>query len=218
MSFNSNQSEESKNFSQKLTTFCDNFQRQDSQTEKISDNDGDILMTIEFDCIENQNKYINLKNNLEDATTFPSTKKNQLEFDQFLLSITVMLNSIMGEEYSITTMLSCPSADIIESIPNFEEMLLYGIFIYKNCDNIKILKEVIDYENNNGKTIIQGLMNTSLKDIFSNYKNNCKIFFWSHYIYILDDFFYTPKDTCLPIEGSKKIEKRNKKEPNGNNC
>lgn len=207
-------SKETEKFSKKLHE--DNGEENDQSlpTQKSGNDYIPNFGAIKFEDNKSQNKEIK---NIESLPTFQCTQISHKEYNSFLLSITENFNSIMKENYNIRKKLSCPSIDVINTIQDFEEVSLYFIFICKNKKNEKILETAFDLEKKNNKTIMHGLMSIKFKEMYSNYKNDCNVFFWKNYIYILDDFLYAKKDSSISKEDSVKSEKRKKKEPKRKN-
>ena len=150
-----------------------------------------------------------------------STKKDIIykDWKEFLLRITIMLNSILVKEYNFTKMFCCPDLDSIEGEygPKFQQMSLYDLFT-SNCErNFKIIHSILDKEEKQSKTCFWFLMGTSFKEMRTYYKNDCKIITFDNYIYDLIDHLDTPNDNNMTIEEPKERRKRERKKPKEKN-
>ena len=207
------------NFFKKANKFYDSDPNPDTLTDIFNDDSKFIQKTVELQS--NQKKKQEQMGKPDNFPTFASTLRT-LEFNDwsgFMIRITVMLNSIMGEEYNYTKMLSCPDLDSIEENYGllFKEQSLFHLFSFNNKRNKKIIHKVLKIEKRKNKTCFRFLMNTSFNVMYAHYKQNCKIMVWENKIYYLFDHLYTPDDNKMVVGEPKKRKKRQKKEPKEKN-
>ena len=211
------------NLSQDLSAFADlNMNKEDPTNSEAKESD-EQLKDKEFLIAENKNtigipKYAIGCLPTKETT---STKKDILykDWKEFLLRITIMLNSILVKEYNFTKMLCCPDLDSIEGEygPKFQQMNLYDLFTFNYERNCKIIHSILDKEKKQNKTCFCFLMGTSFKEMRTYYKNDCKIITFDNYIYDLIDHLDTPNDNNMTNEEPKKRRIREKKKPKEKN-
>ena len=168
----------------------------------------------EFIFNENKKNLGESKEAINNLTTNITTLFKKFEtyedWNDFLLRVTNMFNSIIVEEYKFTKMLSCPDLDSIEGKygPRFQQKSLYDLFILNSKRNEEIFHSVYDKERKQNKTCFWLLTRTSFKDMRAYYKKGCKTMALEPYINYLNDHLNN-----VEKEESKKGRKRERKKP-----
>ena len=145
--------------SKDLNAFADLNMAKEAPTNSEAKESDDQLKDKEFLIAENKNtigipKYAIGCLPTKETT---STKKDILykDWKEFLLRITIMLNSILVKEYNFTKMLCCPDLDSIEGEygPKFQQMNLYDLFTFNYERNYKIIHSILDKEKKQNKNL-----------------------------------------------------------------
>ena len=200
------------NFSKDLNELADlNIAKEEPTYIQESD---EQLEGKEFIVNENKKNLGESKEAINNLTTNITTLFKKFEtyedWNDFLLRVTNMLNSIIVEEYQFTKMLSCPDLDSIEGKygPRFQQKSLYDLFILNSKRNEEIFHSVYDKERKQNKTCFWLLTRTSFKDMRAYYKKGCKTMALEPYINYLNDHL-----NKVEKEEPKKGRKRERKKP-----
>ena len=200
------------NFSKDLNELADlNIAKEEPTYIQESD---EQLEGKEFIVNENKKNLGESKEAINNLTTNITTLFKKFEtyedWNDFLLRVTNMFNSIIVEEYKFTKMLSCPDLDSIEGKygPRFQQKSLHDLFILNCKRNEEIFHSVYDKERKQNKTCFWQLTRTSFKEMRAYYKKGCKTMALEPYIYYLNEHLNN-----VEKEESKKGRKRERKKP-----
>ena len=200
------------NFSKDLNELADlNIAKEEPTYIQESD---EQLEGKEFIVNENKKNLGESKEAINNLTTNITTLFKKFEtyedWNDFLLRVTNMFNSIIVEEYKFTKMLSCPDLDSIEGKygPRFQQKSLHDLFILNCKRNEEIFHSVYDKERKQNKTCFWLLTRTSFKEMRAYYKKGCKTMALEPYIYYLNEHL-----NSVEKEEPKKGRKRERKKP-----